>query len=107
VLAMKVGESTGRRLFDAALAGGARALGMSAVGLAVGAAADIVSLDAEHPSLVERRDDAILDSWIFSGGARLVDCVWQQGSKVVAAGSHSSRAPIAARYAQVLKKLLS
>src|SRR5262249_427776 len=43
--------STGRALFDAALAGGAQALAQPTVGLKAGARADIVALDATHPSL--------------------------------------------------------
>jgi formiminoglutamate deiminase len=42
------GGSTGRALFDAALRGGAAALGVNAGGLAVGAPADVVTLDPEH-----------------------------------------------------------
>eukprot|EP01035_Chromulina_nebulosa_P052600 gene52600-71767_t len=62
------GGSTGRALFDAALDGGSVALGASASNIAVGAAADLVSLDADNPSLAGKTGDAILDAWIFANG---------------------------------------
>ena len=75
--------STGRALFEGALAGGSQALGSCRIGLAEGGFADIVSLDAEHVALAGRSGDAILDSWIFGAGRALVDCVWARGRKVV------------------------
>ena len=61
----EAGGSTGRALFDAAVRGGAAALGVNAGGLAVGALADVVTLDPEHPALVAKHGDAVLDAWIF------------------------------------------
>jgi formimidoylglutamate deiminase len=98
--------STGARLFAGALAGGAQALGAGAGGLRPGAAADIVGLDARHPSLIGRRGDALLDGWVFAGG-RVVDSVWRAGRQVVGGGRHRAARPIAARYRRVLKRLLA
>ncbi len=106
VLASAAGRSTGRTLFDAVLAGGAQAL-QSPGGLEVGGSLDVLSLDTEQPELVQRREDDILDSWIFSGGRQLVDCVWRAGEKVVANGRHRHREAIMARYRRALKNLLS
>jgi formiminoglutamate deiminase len=106
LLSGPAGGSTGANLFNGALIGGARALGVPAVGLKAGASADIVSLDADHPSLVAKTGDAILDSWIFGGGRCLVDSVWRQGQKVVEAGRHHRRAAIVERYGAVLRKVL-
>jgi formiminoglutamate deiminase len=105
VLASTEQRSTGRRLFEAALAGGSRALG-SAAQLKAGAPADIVTLDANHPSLAGRRGDEILDSWIFAGRGGVVDCVWRQGRKVVASGQHVARGRITMRYRQTLSRSL-
>ncbi|MCC8939771.1 formimidoylglutamate deiminase, partial [Bradyrhizobium sp. Arg68] len=58
VLSGRPGASTGRALFDHALAGGAEALAQTTVGLVPGARADIVTLDTAHPSLAGRRGDA-------------------------------------------------
>jgi formimidoylglutamate deiminase len=106
VLACGAGRSTGRTLFDAVLAGGARAL-HSAQGIALGASLDIVSLNTQQPELVQRSGDLILDSWIFAGRGRLVDCVWRAGEKVVVSGRHRRRDEISARYRQALESLLS
>jgi formimidoylglutamate deiminase len=112
VLAGESGHSTGRSLFDAALAGGTQALAAGAgagkaVGLAVEAPFDLVSLDAAHPALIERREDEILDSWIFAVGREAVDCVWRAGEKVVTGGRHRRREAIVARYRRAVKALLA
>ena len=51
--------------------------------------------------------DAILDSWIFGGAARLVDCVWRGGVQRVAGGRHVAREAIDARYRAAMDKLLA
>jgi formimidoylglutamate deiminase len=99
------GASTGRTLYDAASRGGAQALAREGGRLAAGALADIVTLRADHPALAGRRDDQILDAWIFSGGERLVDCVWSGGRKVVADGVHRAREPIASRFVATMRRL--
>jgi formiminoglutamate deiminase len=110
------GGSTGRALFDAALQGGAAALGVGAgsnigssataagAGLAVGAAADLVTLDANHPALAGRAGDAVLDAWVFTGHA-LVDCVWVRGHKQVEGGRHIRRDEIAAAFRTAMAQL--
>ncbi|GAB4067917.1 formimidoylglutamate deiminase [Ancylobacter sonchi] len=103
VMALEPGASTGRRLFDAALAGGAQALGAEA-GIALGRPADLVSFDAGTPSLHGKRGDALLDGFIFAGGAP-VDAVWRNGAKLVEGGRHQARATVEAGYRRVLDKL--
>jgi formimidoylglutamate deiminase len=44
---------------------------------------------------------------IFSAGMAAIDCVWRGGRKLVSEGRHHGRAPIAARYRQVIEKLLA
>ena len=97
--------STGRALFQAALTGGAAALDAGPAGLRPGAAADIVTLRADHPALAGRSGDAILDAWIFAGGSELVDCVWARGIKQVADGRHTHRDAVRSRYATAMKRL--
>ena len=101
------GGSTGRALYDEALAGGARALARPGGRLAAGAVADIVTLRDDHPALVGRADDQILDAWIFSGGNPLVDCVWSGGRRVVTDGRHIDREPIAATFGATMRALLA
>lgn len=102
-------RSTGRVLFDGALRGGSRALGVSPAqtGIAVGAPADFVALNLDSPALAERRDDALLDSAIFAGGKDCISDVWRAGVKVVLGGRHRSRAGVVARYRAVLARVLS
>ncbi len=99
------GGSAGRALFDTALAGGAQALARRSGALAVGARADLLTLDAGHPTLAGKTGDAILDAWIFSAGNPLVDCVWSGGRKVVQGGRHVSRERIAARFTVTMRRL--
>ena len=93
-----------RRLFDEALRGGAQALGAGPAGIAAGHAADLVSLDAGHPTLAGKRGDAILDAWIFAKAAS-VDCVWARGRKLVEGGRHHARDAIAAAFRAVMTEL--
>ena len=104
--------STGRALFDAALQGGAAALGdgvgigatAGGAGLAVGASADVVTLAANHPALAGRDGDAILDAWVFAGHA-LVDCAWVRGHKQVEGGRHHCRDQIGATFRTAMAQL--
>ena len=123
VLARADGASTGRSLFDAALAGGAVASGCvppqglrgmpndergqgQPTGVVCGALLNLVTLNAQHPALVERRGDDVLDSWVFAGDRGVVDRVWRAGHQVVASGHHVRRTAITARYRRALKNLL-
>jgi formimidoylglutamate deiminase len=99
------GGSTGRALFDGALAGGSRALGVATAGLTAGSAADIVTLDRNHPALIDRAGDAILDAFIFGGGQSAIDCVWRHGSKVVSGGRHVARDRCRARFRAAMARL--
>jgi formiminoglutamate deiminase len=111
VLAIDPDRSTGRQLFEAAVQGGGRALGTvvtqrDASGFAVGASADIVSLMQEHPALVGRRGDRLLDSWLFTAGSAAVDCVWVRGRRVATSGRHHARDAIAERYRRSIRAIL-
>jgi cytosine/adenosine deaminase-related metal-dependent hydrolase len=95
----------GRQLFETTLAGGAQAFGQAEVGLREGSPADLVSLDANDPHLVARKEDAILDSWIFANAE--MDCVWRAGRKVVEGGRHIARDSVAAAYAKAIESVLN
>ena len=105
VMAHNDGRSSGRSLFDCALQGGSRALGIPRGGLCVGIAADLIAVDASYDALADRTGDAILDGWIFAARRPAVDCVWRYGRKVVSGGQHSRREQIASRYRAAIKKL--
>jgi formiminoglutamate deiminase len=107
VLANGAGRSTGRTLFDHALAGGAQALAQPTVGLAPGARADIVTLDTAHPSLAGRSGDAAIDGWIFAAGSGAIDCVWAGGRKVVEGGQHGLRQAARERFNAAVRRLVA
>jgi formimidoylglutamate deiminase len=95
--------STGHTLFDAALKGGAQALG-NKVGLVKGLSADFVSLDLRAAPYLENNN--ILDAWIFAGSVR-PDCVWVNGRKQVEAGRHIAREAISRRFLQAMASLMA
>ena len=107
VLAGGPGISTGRRLFDGALAGGAQALAQPVAGLQAGSRADIVTLDMTHPSLAGRRADAVLDGWIFAGRSDAIDCVWAGGNKVVTNGRHHLRERARSAFIDAIERLVA
>jgi formiminoglutamate deiminase len=100
------GKSTGRTLFDAALAGGAQALQQPARGLAVGERADLVELDTADPVLAGRSGDALLDSWLFCGDNRQVRSVHVGGRERVRDGRAAVRERVAAAYRGAIADLL-
>ncbi len=96
----------GRTLFDAALSGGAQALGQSIGRLEVGQRADWVVLDGSDPYLATASGDAILNRWLFAGGDRQVRDVLVNGHWVVREGRHAAEEESSRAFAQVLKELL-
>lgn len=107
VLSGGAGHSTGRTLFDDALAGGGRALAQPIAGLTPGARADIVTLDIAHPSLAGRARDAVIDGWIFAAGSGAIDCVWAGGNKVVESGRHQLRQAARQRFNASVRRLVA
>ena len=98
-------RSTGRALFDRALAGGVQATGATS-GLSIGASADIVSLDTSGVAFAGRSGDAVLDSWIFGAPTGSISSVLRAGREVVKNGRHIARDAIEARYRQALATVL-
>ena len=97
--------SSGRWLYQQAGEGGAQALGVQA-GLSVGAAADLLELDARHPALLNRSGDALLDSWLFAARNGALRSVWRNGRALVRDGRHVNRDAISARYRAALARIL-
>jgi formiminoglutamate deiminase len=100
----QAGGSTGRRLFEAAVRGGQQALGVVPAGLADGAPADMISLDAADPALAGRAGDSLLDAWIFASRRGARD-VWAGGCRVVRDGRHIAGERIGARFRTVMAEL--
>lgn len=105
------GISSGRRLLDLAVSGGARALGRVGAGgesgICAGARADIVVLDADAPIFAGQSPETFLESWIFSGNVSVVTDVFVGGKPVVQGGHHAREEEIAARYRDVLAALMN
>lgn len=96
----------GRTLYDAALVGGAQAMGQAVAGLAVGQRADWLVLDGNDPYLATAQDDAILNRWLFAGGDRQVRDVLVNGQWVVRDGRHADEEASRRDFTRVLRELL-
>ena len=96
----------GRTLFDAALDGGAQALGQPIGRLEVGKRADWVVLDGNDPYLSTATGDGILNRWLFAGGDRQVRDVLVNGQWVVRDGRHAGEEDSSRAFTQVLRELL-
>ena len=66
-----------------------------------------MTLDTTHPSLAGRSRDAILDGWIFAGGASAVACVWAGGNKVVEDGRHRLRQNAREAFNAAMRRLVA
>lgn len=97
--------STGRSLLDHVLSGGAQCLGRRIGRLEPGARADVIVLDTNSPLLFGRLDDALIDSWIFSGNQPCVSDVFVGGRHVVQDGRHIREDEIAQNYRSTIKRL--
>lgn len=98
-------RNTGRNLLDGAWQGSELACGRKIGKIESGYRADFVVLDENHPRLYGRREDDLLDSWIFSGNQNLVKDVYVGGNKVIANGRHADEESVAQHYRQTLDAL--
>ena len=99
------GASVASNLYRRALLGGADALGRNAGAIAPGRIADLVVLDSEHPALVGRSFDGVLDAWLFSGNSTPVRDVMVAGAWVVRDRRHRAQAAIAAAFSRTMRRL--
>lgn len=97
-------RSTGRRLFDAALAGGAQAAARASGTIAYGQWADLVALGTDCPDIAGQTGDTLLDTWIFGPSAPVRD-VWSAGRHVVHDGRHVRRERVIDAYGSALARL--
>ena len=99
------GASVALNLYQRALAGGAQALGRNAGAIEAGRLADLVVLDTEHPALLGRGGDGVLDAWLFSGNSTPVRDVMVAGTWVVRDGRHRAQDAIAGAFARSMRRL--
>lgn len=95
----------GRGLLERALAGGAQACGVAMGGIAPGLRCDLVELDDEHPTLLGRSGDGLLDAWCFGPADRMVRSVAVGGQVVVEGGRHIREGAIRADFSRTMKRL--
>ena len=95
----------GSELFARALEGGALAAGQPVVGIAEGAAADLVALWDDDPMLAGHNDDSRLDALVFSGYPLPVERVMVDGRWVVVDAMHVDRDRARAEFAATLEHL--
>jgi formimidoylglutamate deiminase len=99
------GASVALNLYHRALAGGSQALGRNAGTITTGTLADLVVLDTEHPSLVGRTGDGVLDAWLFSGNSTPVRHVMVSGVWVVRDGRHRAQEVIGTAFTRAMRRL--
>ncbi len=100
-------KSTGRALYERALAGGSQALGRAAGSIAEGQWADLVALNGDDLTFAALNHDQFLDGWIFAAGNGVIKHVWSAGRPVVRDGNHIHRQAITARYLRAMLQLKS
>jgi formimidoylglutamate deiminase len=105
VLADPLEPHVGTRLWRFAAHEGSRAIGQPAGLIEVGARADWVVLDADHPSMAGARDDEAADHLIFAGGSAAIRDVWVGGRRVIEGGRHPLEEPLAAPFRTLMRRL--
>ena len=99
------GRSTGRSLFDAALSGGAQALGQPLGAIEAGRTASLVVLDGDDPYIATAAGDAILDRFLFARGDGVVRDVMVAGAWRIRERRHAEDQAIDRAFRAVLERL--
>ncbi len=102
-----VTSHSGRRLFDLALEGGRRSMGIATGALTPGMRADLVLLDTGDPILIGHGPDTVLDAWILSGTTNPVRDVMVSGKWIVRDRRHPEEESITAAYKKAIGELNS
>lgn len=97
----------GQSLWLSAVEGGAAAVGRAQAGIAVGAPADLVVLEPDHPRLLDHGEDTLLDAFVFGSADRGIAQVIAGGKHVVKDGRHVHRDRAFSAYRRTVKRLLS
>lgn len=105
VLSGGADRSTGRRLYDASLQGGAQACGRPIGVLEPGKRADIIVLDTEKSPMADRTDDAVLDAWLFATDHNPVRDVFVGGKQVISDGMHKDQDEIETKMQNTMRTL--
>ncbi len=98
-------KSSGRRIFDEMLSGGAKASNRETGSIEVGNWADLMVLDEENVDISQVRGDKIIDKFVFVSSSNLVTDVWSAGRHVVKEGKHIHREKIIRNYKKTIQSL--
>ena len=98
-------KSSGRRIFDEILAGGARASNRQTGSIKEENWADLMVLDEDSFDLAFVEEDKIIDKFVFVSGTKLVTDVWSAGRHVVKEGKHINRDQIIKHYNKTISNL--
>ena len=105
VLASETEPTVGHALWQAALAGGAQAVGRRTGVIAAGYRADLVVLNADDAGLAEQPVEYALDAAIFGPGRHPVRDVMSGARWIVREGRHAHEDEVFQRYRRVLASI--
>jgi formimidoylglutamate deiminase len=97
--------SSAQRLLGLALDGAADAAGLAAWGLCVGARADALVLNLQHPSLLGIAQQYWLDALVFSSPSQPWQDVLVAGAWVIKDGQHPKAKVVAQKFEKVMREL--
>ena len=100
-------KSTGRKLFDDCLEGGARALQINNGKIQKGYFADFMNIKNHELDFIEIDEDSILDYLIFASPKNIINNVWVKGKCLVKDGVHINSEKIKYMYKISLSKIIS
>ncbi len=95
------------RLLECTAASGARSLGLAAGRIAVGAAADLVSIDLDDPSIAGADEANLLPNLVFSAERTAIREVWSRGRQIVAEGRHLQQEQATRAFSEAMRRLWS
>ena len=98
-------KSTGRRIFDEIVAGGANAAGRKTGKISVGYWADLLAMDSNAINITGYENNTILDSFVFAGDDRLVKDVWAAGRHLIKNGRHVKSELVVNKYLQTMQSI--
>ncbi|MBX9899952.1 MAG: amidohydrolase family protein, partial [Burkholderiaceae bacterium] len=90
---------------QASLQGGAAASGRRVGKLEIGARADFLVLDDQHPNLHGLNTSAVLNTFVFVGNDKLVRDVFVGGKQVVTEGRHHAQESVAKDFVACMRQL--
>jgi formimidoylglutamate deiminase len=98
--------SSGMKLYTKALEGGRRAFGSNIGRLEIGAKANLIVIDTEHPNLVGHSERTLLDTFIFSGNDNPIRDVMVGGKWVVRDRRHELEDSTKYQFSQTIRELI-